>query len=164
MNPFADRVASVTIDAATRLVHAQLRRHIAVQERELLHRRSQSEGDHWDRVVDLALTFENSTEASWIAVLGLWRGWKHDDAETHLRLCIACALAHEIRDSDYQLQGVLERHPEADVSAWVQDFVEMFDPESLLVWLRIEGRRAVVCRGTAPARSDTIVAEDEVPF
>jgi hypothetical protein len=164
MDSRSDRIAAVTTDAAKALIHARLRHHIAVEERELLHRRSQSDGDHWDRVVDLALTFENSSEAAWITVLGLWRGWKHDDAETHLRLCIACALAHAIRDSDHQIQGVLDRHPEANVRRWVIDFVETFDHESLLVWLRIDGRGPVVCRGIAPGRTDTIVAEDDVPF
>jgi len=164
VKPPHDRIAAVTIETAKGLIHAQLRHHIAFQERELLHRRSRSDGDHWDRMVDLALTFANSAEASWITILGHWRGWEHDDAETQLRLCIACALAYAIRDSDYQLQAVLDRHPEADVRSWVQDFVERFDPEALLGWLRAEGRRPVICRGAAAGRTDTIVAEDDVPF
>ncbi len=164
MDSPTDRIAAVTIETAKGLIHAQLRRHLAAQERELLHRRSQSEGDHWDRIVDLALTFENSAEAAWITVLGLWRGWEHDDAETHLRLCIACSLAHAIRDSDYQLQPVLERHPQADVATWVLDFVDEFDAESLLVWLRTDGRGPVVSAGAATTRTDTIVAADDVPF
>jgi hypothetical protein len=164
MRSLRDRLVTVTVEAAKALIHARLRHHLAKEEQAVLRRRSRTLADHRDRIVDLAGSMEIDAEASWIGALALWRSWEHDETSKLLRLLIGNALAHAIRDSDHLLQAVLGRHPQADVKSWVLDFVERFNHESLLVWLRTDERRPVICRDTTFARTDTILAEDDVPF
>lgn len=122
----------LTIEAARRLLRTRLRQHLVRKAQEVDKRGSQ--GEAWDLMLDSEKTIEAASEAAWRTTLRLWgtMGAPGSPQRDTLHALIRDSLASAVeRTQGFINQRTVEYEYE-NVQGWVLEFINGFNPESLL--------------------------------
>ena len=134
MQPLIDLVTEATVKAAVRLIRTRLRQHLVAKTRAVVPR--SKEKDAASKVIlDIETAREASAEASWVTVLGLWRDSMHDETRRRLRGLVSDALFVALKESAYFIRATWKSYPYEDVKAWVEEYLDDFDEDTLVSWV-----------------------------
>jgi len=161
-----DPITAATLKAAVRLIRVRLHRHLIAKTRGVRLSYGSNDTSGLDMILDIEASREVAAESSWVSLLGLWRDSVHDDPRGRLRALVADAVLVAVKESSYFIRSTWGSNPYEDVKAWVEQFLEDFEEETLVAWIKIDELRdepgARVAASTASeTRSRT---QDDIPF
>jgi hypothetical protein len=161
-----DPITAATLKAAVRLIRVRLHRHLIAKARGVRLSYGSNDTSGLDRILDIEASREFAAESSWVSLLGLWRDSVHDDPRARLRALVGDAVLVAVKESTYFIRSTWGSNPYEDVKAWVEQFLDDFDEETLVAWIKIDelrdepGARVAVLTASE-TRSRT---GDEIPF
>ena len=119
----------LTVESARRLLRTKLRQHLVRKAQEV--ERQRGSGECLDLALDHEKSIEVASEVAWISTLRLW-GTGVPDHYQVLCALIQQALAGAVELSGSYITARAVEYEYENVNGWVREFVEGFDPASLL--------------------------------
>jgi hypothetical protein len=123
----------LVVEAARGLIRSRLRQHLYRKAQEVHVRRG--EGECFDMVLDAEKSIEAAAQAAWLSTLKLWGDPPYVQGPRYYVLVslLRQALTGAIDKSQRFIVGKQVEQERENVMAWVQEFVDGFKPDALLV-------------------------------
>jgi len=144
-----DPITAATLRAAVRLIRVRLHRHLIAKTRGVRLSYGSNDTSGLDTILDIEASREVTAESSWVTVLGLWRDSVHDDPKGRLRALVFDAALVAVKESTYFIRSTWRSNPYEDVKAWVEQFLDDFEEETLVAWIKRDEPGAGVTASTA---------------
>lgn len=132
-SPMLSERERLTVEAARRLLRTRLRQHLLRKAQEVDRRLDR--GECWDLAIDSEKAIEAASEAAWLSTLRLWgqqplvAGSPQRDVVNAL---IRTSLASAVERTQGFIHSRVVEYEYEDVKGWVLEYINGFDPNSLL--------------------------------